>query len=218
MGCPPDPYEVSMSHDSDETRRLAEKAATFLWQLNKSFSVMEALIRQIGDEKITGEYKSSLAKLKKEAASINIDGIQKQFTWSDVPVDQSDTNNVNYSKVTAHIRTAEKKIKQLEVILCKTRDILLRMYQSTKPSLTEELLKKLEEELSFHLTHRKDDREVKLKVLKKKLAEDEKFLKKLSPADKDYKFYDDLIKLSIADIERISKLTDNELLTNRDVF
>jgi hypothetical protein len=218
MGCPPDPYEVSMNHDSNQTRVLAEKAGTFLWQLNKSFSVMEELISQVGDDKITIEYKSTLALLKKEAAGIKTDGMQRQFTWDDIPVDRSNQNNVNYNRISEHMQKAEKKIKELEIILCKTRNVLLKMYRTTQQHITEELSKKLEEEIAFHLDHRKDDRAAKLKVLKKRVAEGEKFLKKLSKTDKEYKFYDDQVKSSISEIERISKLTDDELLTNREIF
>jgi hypothetical protein len=215
MGCPPDPYEVSMSHSSDETQRMAEKAEMYLQHLNQAFSVIKALIR---NAKIAEEYKITLETLVNEIKGLNINDIGRRFSWSDIPSTDGNPDHVDWNNISEHMTNSEKKIKQLEIALCKTRDLMIKIQKANKAELSGELSKKLEDEIALHLDHRREDKAVKLNVLKSRLEEDEKYLKTLNRDSEDYKFYEKIIGDSKIEIERISKLTDEELLTSRDVF
>ena len=217
MGCPPDPYEVAMSHSSDETKEMAEKAQSFLNQLNRSFKLLKALLQKTGNDKITDDYSHTLEKIMSGINNISINDIEKRFNWEDLPF-RNNPDDVDWSIISNHLNVSKEKLKQLEISLCKTRDLLLKLYRNNKTQLPENWYKDLEDEIAAHLEHRKEDRDIQLKVLKETVAMDERYLATLEITNEHYKFFDDKIKTTIKEIERILRLTDDELLTSRDIF
>ncbi len=92
--------------------------------------------------------------------------------------------------------------EQLEIELCKCRDILLKVVEHSF-DLPQELLIKVENERKKHLTHRKEDLQAYVKILKNKIqkTDDEK----------------ELILLS-EELKMVLTIKDNQLLTNRELF
>ncbi|MCP4440257.1 MAG: hypothetical protein GY810_15035 [Aureispira sp.] len=113
------------------------------------------------------------------------------------------------------IQTFSGKMKQLydkyEVDLCVFRDLLMRIlpYISEAPKNIQKILTK---EKQMHLKHRKEDRAAKIRQLRRKMKEMKDYYSKKVPNPNPQ-----IAKIK-EQIAKIEAFTNEELLTNRNLF
>lgn len=220
MGCPPDPIEVSLSRGNEDSNALKEKADLLIPQAQNATQRFLAFCK-IHSEKLSKEYLNTAEKLSSEASRYSSRDLGKNFNWNDFGETSGPYHYPNMSVLYSHLSDSESYVKGIEISLCITRDLFLKAVKRIgEKSISVQELKDYQEEKEFHLAHRREDKEIKLKTIQDEM---ETCTFVMTTKDHDYskeerKEYAEKLKKLEPEFKRISALTDEELLNDRNLF
>ncbi len=218
MGCPPDPVEASLWRGNDNSKALKEKAVVLIPQ-SKAAAKFLAELCIAYPEAVPALINSKAKALNIDTSHFSPSHLGKTFNWDNFP--ESYSGYPDMSVMNAHLDDSEKYVKKIEITLCIIRDLLLKTVGLIgENNLSETERKKYSEEKNFHLIHRREDKEIKLKTLETDISTCQFVMttKEYNYTEEERKQYSDKLKLLEPELKRIQALSNDELLNNRELF
>lgn len=214
MGCPPDPQEVSLYRNNEESEALKTRVLGLLVELTHTLNLLSQ-VEQVALPLVQGLFKNDLTRVRAHGAAVSAADLGQKFSLSQFPL-QGEW--LDFTKVYDYLTGARRTAKGAELALCEARDLLLKLAAaSTGVKWPRGLKSQIAREKEKHRHHRREDRTAYLELVKKE-AEFLTYKMDHAESPEEKRLY--FLKRQVLETEekRVRGLSDSELLADRGLF